>query len=163
MLESRTFRVWLGAILLMGAIFCGYALAALEKRNATEEAGCTYRIGTGDQLDVSVWQHPELSKTVVVDCNGNISLPLVNVVKTSSLSVNDLAHALSDKLERVFPKPQVSVIVSKINSRPPCARGRRHPFDGFAARDESGFLPVGRWRFPVRPRPWFEGLQVSIG
>lgn len=121
MLELKTFRVWFGATLLVGAISCGYALSAQEKKqNATEVAGCTYRISIGDQLEVSVWRHPELSKTVVVDRNGNISLPLVNVVKTAGLSVNDLAHVLTHELERVFPKPHVMVIVSRTNSLPAC-------------------------------------------
>jgi polysaccharide export outer membrane protein len=114
MLELKIFRVWLGAILVMGTISCGYALSAQEKQNATEVAGGTYRIGIGDQLDISVWRHPELSKTVFVDRNGNIRLPLVNAVKTEGLSPNDLEHVLTHRLEQVFANPQVSVIVSKI-------------------------------------------------
>jgi protein involved in polysaccharide export with SLBB domain len=116
MLESKNLRVWLAAMLLMVTMSCGSALsAAQEKRKTTEAAACTYHIGFGDQLEISVWRHPELSKTVVVDRKGNIRLPLVKVVKTSGLSVNDLEHVLIYKLESVFPKPQVTVIVSGIN------------------------------------------------
>lgn len=123
MLELKTVRVWFGATLLVGAISCGYTLSAQNKQSAAEVAGCAYSIGIGDQLEVSVWRHPELSKTVVVDRNGNISLPLVNAVKTSGLSVDGLAHILTRELKRVFPEPFVTVIVSRIsrtNSLPAC-------------------------------------------
>ena len=116
MLEPKALRLCLGAILLMGALSCGSALRAQEKRNATEAAACIYRIGIGDQIDVSVWRHPELSKKVRVDRKGNIRLPLVKVVKTSGLSVFELEHVLTRKLERTFPEPQVNVLVSEIGS-----------------------------------------------
>ena len=112
MLGSKTFRVWFSATLLMGAISFGEGLCAQMK-----EIGGTYRVCIGDHLDISVWQHPKLSKTVVVDRHGNLRLPSINVAKVSGLSVNDVEDLLNRKLEFKFPKPFVSVIVSETNCR----------------------------------------------
>jgi len=83
MLEFKTFRVWFGATRLMCAMFCAATLSSQEKQHPIESSLDTYRIGIGDQIKIDVWRHPELSKTVVVDCDGNITLPSINVVKAS--------------------------------------------------------------------------------
>ena len=111
MLESKTFRVWMAATLLMCAITCGRALGAQETQHSIAAAVDTYFVGVGDQIEVDVWQHPEFSKTVIVDRKGNITLPSVHVVKASGLSTMDFASLVRHKLERKIPSPQVTVIV----------------------------------------------------
>jgi protein involved in polysaccharide export with SLBB domain len=122
MLESKTFRVWMAAALLMCAISCGKALSARETQHSIAAAVDTYIycIGVGDQIEVDVWRHPEFSKTVVVDRKGNIILPSVHVVKASGRSPMDLASLVRHKLKRKIPNPQVTVIVVGISnsSRP---------------------------------------------
>ena len=112
MLESKTFLVWFGATLLMCAISCGQALSAQEITKPVD----TYRIGVGDRIQLDVWRHPELTKTVVVNRKGNITLPSVHVVKVSGLSPMDLASLVRHKLERKIPNPQVTVTVVDIGS-----------------------------------------------
>jgi protein involved in polysaccharide export with SLBB domain len=135
MLESKMFRVWFGAMLLMCASFCGYALRAQETQSSKEMNLETYRIGIGDHIQVTVFQHPEISKNwVVVDRNGNIALPSINVVKASGvsiidfqpfafyavkasgLSILDFADGLKRKLEVIIPNPQLIVTVSPASS-----------------------------------------------
>jgi protein involved in polysaccharide export with SLBB domain len=116
MLESKTFRVWMAAALLMCAISCGKALSAQETQHSIAAAVDTYWVGVGDQIQVDVWRHPEISKTVVVDRKGNITLPSVHVVKASGLSAQDLANLVRHKLERKIPNPQVTVTVVRISN-----------------------------------------------
>ena len=116
MLESKTFRVWFGTTLLMCAISCGQALCAQEIQQSFAKPVDTYRIGVGDRLQVDVWRHQELTKTVVVDRKGNITLPSGHVVKVSGLSPMDLASLVRHKLERKIPNPQVTVSVVGIGS-----------------------------------------------
>jgi polysaccharide export outer membrane protein len=118
MLEAKTFRVWFGAILLLCAICLGEALSAQEQPHSTTEAVSTYRIGTGDVLQISILGHPELSRVIPVKPDGNISFPLLNDVKVSGLSVMDVAKLLRDKLEPLVPNPQVKVIVTSQTSAP---------------------------------------------
>jgi hypothetical protein len=116
MLESKTFRVWFGATLLMCAISDGQALSAQEIQHSIAKPVDTYRIGVGDRIQVDVWRHPELTKTVVVDRKGNITLPSVHVVKVSGVSAMDLASLVRHKLESKIPNPQVIVTVVGISS-----------------------------------------------
>jgi hypothetical protein len=118
MLEYKTFRVWFGATLLMCAISCGEALSAQEKQHSITGAVDTYRIGVGDVIQISVWEHPEVSRVVEVNRKGNITLPLVHVVKASGLSASDLANLLRHKLERIIPNPQVTVLIGMTRPTP---------------------------------------------
>jgi|SRR5271165_3933432 len=118
MLESKAVRVWLGASLLMCAISCGKALSAQEKQDSIPAAVDSYRIGVGDVIQISVWEHPEVSRVVGVNRKGNITLPLVHVVKVSGLSAMDLASLLRHKLERVIPNPQITVSIAMTRPTP---------------------------------------------
>ena len=95
----------------MCAISCGQALSAQEIQHSIAKPVDTYRIGVGDRIQLDVWRHPELTRTVVVDSKGNITLPSVRVVKVSGLSPMDLASRVRHKLERKIPNPQVTVTV----------------------------------------------------
>ena len=70
-----------------------------------------YQIGPGDQLQISVWQHPELSPAVTVLPDGEISLPLIGEVKASGLSEKELSTSIRDKLAEYVRSPEVSVTV----------------------------------------------------
>jgi protein involved in polysaccharide export with SLBB domain len=110
MLESGASRFWFGAMLLLCALFSGEMLHAQEKQREIIPS-FDYRICAGDTVQVSVYQHPELSKTVLVKQDGSITLLKVNTVKISGLRISDVAALLQDKLEPFISKPQVTVTV----------------------------------------------------
>jgi len=76
-----------------------------------------YRIGEQDLLTVTVWREPELSGTVMVRPDGDITLPLINDVRASGLTPDELKSVLTDKLKGFLNLPQVTVAVREINSR----------------------------------------------
>jgi protein involved in polysaccharide export with SLBB domain len=117
MLESKMFRVWFGATLLLCFISCG-TFGAQKKQQSIAPYPDTYRIGPGDVIQVDVYQHPELSKGVVVRRDGNITLPSAGPVKVSGLSAMEVAVLVRDKLEAKISKPQVTVNII-IHSGPP--------------------------------------------
>ena len=84
-------------------------------RSATDDP--TYVIGQDDVLDISVWKEPEASRQVPVRPDGKISLPLLNDVQASGLTPMQLQAQLTEKLKKYFTEPQVTVIVTAINSR----------------------------------------------
>jgi polysaccharide export outer membrane protein len=77
----------------------------------------TYVIGPEDMLDINVWKEPDVSRVVPVRPDGRISLPLINDVQAAGLSPQQLAGALTEKLRKYFNEPQVTVIVTAINSQ----------------------------------------------
>jgi len=116
--ESNTFRAWLVVALLTGVFSCPDLLSAQCKPNGIEAAPGTYHIDIGDQLSVSVWQHSEFSRTVVVDREGNIVLPSGDVAKAVGLSVNELAGVITQKLKLLYPSAHVTVAVKRKASPP---------------------------------------------
>jgi polysaccharide biosynthesis/export protein len=76
-----------------------------------------YRIGEQDLLTVTVWREPELSGTVMVRPDGDITLPLINDVHASGLTPDELKTVLTEKLKGFLNLPQVTVAVREINSR----------------------------------------------
>src|SRR5262245_14115541 len=76
-----------------------------------------YRIGPLDVLDVSVFQAPDLSKTVEVADNGMVDLPLIGETPAAGKTASELQRDLSAKLgAKYLQNPQVSVRVVEYNS-----------------------------------------------
>lgn len=88
------------------------------KAPATASASDTnYVIGPQDMLDISVWKEPEVSRVVPVRPDGKISLPLLNDVQAAGLTPGQLAAQITDSLKKYVTNPQVTVIVTTINSQ----------------------------------------------
>ncbi len=93
---------------------------AAEQQPAAAKAATddpSYQIGAEDQLNVNVWNEPNVSRTVPVRPDGKISLPLIDDVQAAGLTPMQLAMSVSEKLKKFISEPQVTVIVTAINSR----------------------------------------------
>jgi polysaccharide biosynthesis/export protein len=76
-----------------------------------------YVIGPEDMLDVNVWKEPEMTRIVPVRPDGKITLPLINDVQAAGSTPQQLASAVTEKLRKFLTEPQVTVIVTQINSQ----------------------------------------------
>ncbi|MBW8312065.1 MAG: polysaccharide export protein [Rhizobium sp.] len=77
-----------------------------------------YRVGAQDLLEISVFQVAELNRTVRVNSNGQISLPLVGVVVAGGRTVQELEAQIAEKLSETYLQdPQVSVFVKEFTSQ----------------------------------------------
>jgi polysaccharide export outer membrane protein len=93
------------------------AAAPPEGVNPSPKAGKDYVIGPDDVLDVSVWKEQELTRTLQVRPDGKISMPLLGDVQAAGLTPGQLAQAVSEKLKKYLTAPQVTVILTQINSQ----------------------------------------------
>lgn len=84
-------------------------------KSATDDPN--YVIGAQDVLDISVWHEPDLTRVVPVRPDGKISLPLLNDVQASGLTPTKLGEEITTGLKKFVTDPQVTVIVSAINSQ----------------------------------------------
>ena len=76
-----------------------------------------YRIGPLDVLDISVFQAPELSKTVEVADNGMIDLPLLGETPAAGKTAQELQRDLNSRLgAKYLQNPQSTVVVKEFNS-----------------------------------------------
>ncbi len=94
----------------------------LREVRALESAGTPgndgYRIGPQDVIEISIYQAPDLTKTVQVAEGGLINLPLVGDVRAGGITARELEHDLKAKYgARYLQNPQVSVFVREFNSQ----------------------------------------------
>jgi len=75
-----------------------------------------YIIGIQDNLQISVWKQPNISVTVPVRSDGQISIPLINDIQAAGRTPEQLRKEIAKKLEKFIEEPTVSVIVLSINS-----------------------------------------------
>jgi polysaccharide export outer membrane protein len=130
-----------GVILLAGAASTRAALQDKEKKPAKQAAPATmaqndafaneeaaskitpattdpdYIIGPEDVIDINVWKEPDMTRIVPVRPDGKISLPLINDVQAAGSTPQQLATTVTDKLRKFLTEPQVTVIVTQINSQ----------------------------------------------
>ncbi|RME37120.1 MAG: periplasmic polysaccharide biosynthesis/export protein [Deltaproteobacteria bacterium] len=76
-----------------------------------------YRVGEGDVLKVTVYDHEDLTTTVRVGGDGSIIFPLIGQLKIGGLTVNGVADKLAAALaDGYIVNPQVSVFVQEFRS-----------------------------------------------
>jgi polysaccharide export outer membrane protein len=77
-----------------------------------------YRVGPQDLIEISVFQVPDLNRTVRVNSGGQISLPLIGVMQAGGLTIQELESAIARKLEAKFlQNPQVTAFVKEYTSQ----------------------------------------------
>ena len=75
-----------------------------------------YKITSGDQFDITVYEHPELTvRQIIVTPDGFVSAPLIGPVKIGGLSLVEATEALKKQISQYIRKPLVSLIPIRIN------------------------------------------------
>ncbi len=75
------------------------------------EAEPAYRFYPGDELDLSVPSAPELNKTVTVQPDGRISVPLLPPVMVADRTIEDVERVLTRDYSSQLLRPDVSIAV----------------------------------------------------
>ncbi len=91
----------------------------LSTPGLTQETPFTeYRIGPSDVLSITVWQQPELSRSVTVRPDGFITYPLLGDLQVSAMTPVQLRDLLAEKLKAfvVIMPSEVTVSVDAVNS-----------------------------------------------
>jgi polysaccharide export outer membrane protein len=77
-----------------------------------------YRIGPEDVLQVQVWDHDDLTRTVKVSREGEFSYPLIGRVHADGVTVSELEKDIRTKLSgRFIINPQVTISVASYESK----------------------------------------------
>ncbi len=87
-----------------------------------------YRIGPGDLLYITVWEHPELTAPAgsqqqiainsrLVRSDGTMYYPFVGQVKVAGMTLEDLRQLITRKLSPYIPNPQVDAGITTYASQ----------------------------------------------
>lgn len=127
---AKVFAIVCAALLLAGCasnpsasnpnLAQGTALPAPDTTTASGayEGGTDYRIGAQDLLEISVFGIEDLSRTVRVNSNGQVSLPLIGGVMAGGKTIPEVEDAIGEKLKDGYLQdPQVTVFVKEFTSQ----------------------------------------------
>ena len=105
----------------MAAIFAALAgCAATTKRTIAVQVDVldtmrryerVYLLQPGDEVEVFINRHPELSRKLVVRPDGYITVPLVDDVRATDRTPHELAAQITHQLAARLVDPEISVIV----------------------------------------------------
>lgn len=116
--KAATRRLWFA--LPLAWLVCGCTTATVtshtvqvqvEVLNAARKFEHVYLVQAGDQLEIFLQRHGDLSRKVTVRPDGYISLPLVDEVKAAGKSPRELAAELKVLFSVRLKDPEVNVIV----------------------------------------------------
>ena len=113
---NRATAIWFGIAWLV-VVLAGPALAAdVRVETAATNAlpsrptAKAYVIGANDQLEIKVYQEPDLDCSPRVSEEGTINFPMLQIVKLGGLTVEQAEKHLTDLLKDGYlVKPQVSI------------------------------------------------------
>jgi polysaccharide export outer membrane protein len=80
-------------------------------------AGNSYVIGESDMITVTVLKEPTLSGNLLVRPDGMITMPLLGDIKASGMTPPQLSVDIAKRLKKYIQDPNVSVILTQINSK----------------------------------------------
>jgi polysaccharide export outer membrane protein len=108
----------IGSLLVLGYVCgsllgCGGSDVVKSADSAAAGASAEYRIGPGDEIQIYVWNHPELSVTVPVRPDGMVSSPLVENIQAAGKTPSQLARDIEKVLSEFVRNPTVNVIVTR--------------------------------------------------
>ena len=84
----------------------------------SDAAEADYKVGPGDVLRITVYDHPDLDTVSRVDNEGHILFPLAGQIKVGSLNTASASKAIADKLDGTYIiNPQVSIFVQEFRSK----------------------------------------------
>jgi polysaccharide export outer membrane protein len=71
-----------------------------------------YQIGSDDELDIVIWNQPQLSGKVIVGSDGTIAMPLIGRVPAAGQTPDLLKADLEKRYDRYVHGPNITVRVS---------------------------------------------------
>ena len=116
----------------LSMLLAGCASTALNNKNTDNKAAegqnedaekidnvrvSEFILGVGDTIEVAVYTHDDLKKTIKIDSSGKIMVPLIGDVQANGISIFKLRDVLKERLSAYVVDPQITVSVSTIQSQ----------------------------------------------
>lgn len=74
-------------------------------------------LGPGDTVDIEVYRHDDLKRTLRIDAEGKITFPLIGDVEAAGISAVQLRSKMRDELAKYIVDPQVIVNIRGMKSQ----------------------------------------------
>jgi len=74
-------------------------------------------LGPGDKIDIQVFRHDDLNRTIQIDHLGRIAYPFVGDIQAGGLSIPQLRDRIQAGLAKYIIDPQVFISISSVKSQ----------------------------------------------
>lgn len=82
-----------------------------------EKADLTsFSLRPGDELDIKVWRHDNVSRSVRIDPDGRIYLPLAGEIDAAGRTLRELREETTERLSRYIRSPSVDINVVRLRN-----------------------------------------------
>lgn len=92
-------------------------LSLIRQRADPSTRDPSYRIGPGDEIEINVFDVPELNLTAPVRQSGFVQLPLIGAVQAVGKTEVELTNELSRRLSTFVRSPQVALFIANYGSQ----------------------------------------------
>ncbi len=70
-----------------------------------------YLIAPGDEIEIFIWNNPDLTRHNEVKMDGSIAMPLVGKVPAEGLTTKELEEQLASEFREYLKQPEISVVI----------------------------------------------------
>lgn len=74
-------------------------------------------LDVGDSMDIAVYRHDDLKKSIKINSSGRIMYPLIGDVKAAGRGVFEIRDEIQQRLSRYVVNPQVTINITSIQSQ----------------------------------------------
>jgi len=117
----KKYFIFISICLVFIITFAASTVYADEQKPSTvktKSGPTSYRIGSGDILDINTWKENDFSKTgILVRIDGKISFPLLNDIQAAGQTPLQVKKKIEKKLKNFIENPVVTVTVTSPNSK----------------------------------------------
>jgi polysaccharide biosynthesis/export protein len=107
--QKRLALMVMSAFLIVLSVFCAPSQTLAEKN---------YAVGPGDVLNIKVWDHEDLDRSVEVSEEGAFTFPFIGKVTVSGLTTFRIEKMLEDKLaDGYLIAPQISISMAEYRNQ----------------------------------------------
>jgi polysaccharide export outer membrane protein len=128
------------------------AQASVDQVHQLFSKSTPYTLGVGDVLQITVWDHPELTAALgaqtqtnarpydpaagfVIDNDGNVQVPYAGSVHVAGLRIDQAQQLVYASMVKVFIKPQVTVRIASFRAKQVYVDGEVHAPGGVPIND----------------------------
>lgn len=83
-------------------------------------------LGTGDEIEITVYRHDDLNRRIRVPPEGKNTLPLIGEIQTKGVSVYQINEKIKEELSNYLVNPEVSVEVTSFKGQKIFVLGEVH-------------------------------------
>jgi polysaccharide export outer membrane protein len=131
-------------------------------RVTRDETSRAYQLNVGDEIKIELFTDEKLNRSLIIQPDGTISLPLLGQVHATGRSVEQLRQELEDLFSVYYKDPSITVTPLKVNTKLEDLRATVDSRQGFGGQSRRAKVtPEGTIQLPLVGSVPAQGLTLD--